>query len=361
MALLIDNEIAQSVLKVEDAVEVIENAFSQLGEGNAAFQPRTDILSPVENGGELDYYWWHSLIGATLDPPRLTFRFVSDVYSWQRDNENKLREIQYNVEMGKSMGFVLLFDSSSGEIIGLLNDEALQHARVGATAGVACKYLSKKDSDTVGIIGSGGMARSYLEAFAAVRELSKIYVYSPTKLHREKFSEEMSSVLGVDVIAVKSPDKAVKNADIIATCTNAGSPVFTEDFVSDGVFLVDTKSSEVSIDATLKFDKIIGTTREPYLASEDYVVGPKELLNRHIELHGKSGFQKREYPTLSEIIHKKAIGRNNDEESIYFHNRSTGIQFTAICDLVHRICSEKGLGKEIPLEWFQQDLNRSYS
>jgi len=361
MAILIDNETAEKVLNIADAVEVIEKAFVELGRGDAAFQPRTDILSPVVGKGELDYYWWHSLIGATLDPPRLAFRFVSDVYSWRRDKEGKLRETQYNVEEGKSMGFVLLFDSTSGEIIGLLNDEALQHARVGATAGVACKYLSKKDADTVGMIGSGGMARAYLESFSVVRELNRVKVYSPTSSHRERFAEEMGSRLGIDVVPVSSPKKAVENTDIVATCTNASAPVFTEDFVSEGMFLVDTKSNEVSPEAESMFDKIIGTTREGYLASEDYVVGQKDLLEKHKQLHGKSGFEMKEYVTLSEIIQNASMGRNKKEESVYFHNRSIGIQFAAICDLVHRRSVENGLGNEVPLELFQQDLNRSYS
>ena len=361
MALLIDNETAQKVLNIADAVDVMENAFIQLGRGDAAFQPRTDVLSPVDGRGELDYYWWHSLIGAILDPPRLAFRFVSDVYSWRRDKDDKLREIQYNVEEGKSMGFVLLFDSTNGEILGLLNDEALQHARVGATAGVACKYLSRNDADTVGIIGSGGMAKVYLESFSAVRELDQVKVYSPTVSHREEFANEMSALLGIDVIPVSSPEKAVNDADIVATCTNAGAPVFPEDCVSEGMFVVDTKSNEVSSSAESMFDKIIGTTREAYLASEDYVVGQKSLLEKHKDLHGKRGFEMKDYVTLSEIIQDPSKGRNTEDESIYCNNRSTGIQFAAICDLVHRRSVEEGLGVEIPSDWFQQDLDRSYS
>ena len=349
MALLIDNETTEKVLNIPDAVEAMENAFVQLSKGNAAFQPRTDVLSPVEGKGELDYYWWHSLIGATLDPPRLAFRFVSDVYSWRRDTEGKLREVQYNVEEGKSMGFVLLFDSANGEIIGLLNDESLQHARVGATAGVACKYLSREDSNTVGIIGSGGMAKVYLESFFSVRELDQVKVYSPTISHREAFAEEMSTSLGIDVKAVSSAEKAVSGADIVATCTNASSPVFTEEYVSEGMFVVDTKSSEISPKAETMFDQIVGTTREAYLASEDYVVGQKNLLDKHKQLHGKRGFEMKEYATLSDIIQDPSKGRGGDEESIYCNNRSTGIQFAAICDLVHSRSVEEGLGRS-PLQ-----------
>tara|TARA_B100001123_G_scaffold433081_1_gene557105 strand:- start:803 stop:1420 length:618 start_codon:yes stop_codon:yes gene_type:complete len=205
------------------------------------------------------------------------------------------------------------------------------------------------------------MAKVYLESFSAVRGLDQVKVYSPTVSHREEFANEMSALLEIDVTPVSSPEKAVKNADIVATCTNAGAPVFPENCVSEGMFLVDTKSNEVSSNSESMFDKIIGTTREAYLASEDYVVGQKNLLEKHKNLHGKRGFEMKDYDTLSEIIQDPSKGRNGEGESIYCNNRSTGIQFAAICDLVHRRSVEEGLGIGIPSDWFQQDLDRSYS
>jgi len=43
--------------------------------------------------------------------------------------------------------------------------------RVGGGAGIGVKYLSRADSHQVGMLGSGGMARSFLEAFACVRDI----------------------------------------------------------------------------------------------------------------------------------------------------------------------------------------------
>jgi alanine dehydrogenase len=53
--------------------------------------------------------------------------------------------------------------------------------RVGACAGLGVKYLSREVASTVGIFGSGGMARTYLLAVNEVRKLRKVKVYSPTK------------------------------------------------------------------------------------------------------------------------------------------------------------------------------------
>ena len=58
------------------------------------------------------------------------------------------------------------------------NDGYLQHTRVDACAAIGAKYLSRQDSRVLGILGSGGMARTYAMAICAVRPIEKIRVFS---------------------------------------------------------------------------------------------------------------------------------------------------------------------------------------
>ena len=51
----------------------------------------------------------------------------------------------------------------------LINDGYLQHMRVGADSGIGAKYMAREDAEVVGMIGSGGMARSHVEAFLLAR------------------------------------------------------------------------------------------------------------------------------------------------------------------------------------------------
>ena len=81
MPLLIDNRIAEQALTMNDAIEAMENALKQLAEGDAVYQPRTDLWSPTATVG--DYFRWGSLLGAIKDPPVLAFRFKLDIMTWQ--------------------------------------------------------------------------------------------------------------------------------------------------------------------------------------------------------------------------------------------------------------------------------------
>jgi hypothetical protein len=80
MALLIDNDVTERVLETGDVINLLADAFEQVGDGDAVFQPRTDIVSPTATDG--DAYVWGSMLGAIRDPPRLALRFKSDVLSW---------------------------------------------------------------------------------------------------------------------------------------------------------------------------------------------------------------------------------------------------------------------------------------
>jgi alanine dehydrogenase len=351
MALLVNNDVSARVLDWDDAVARMEDAFTQLGRGDAAFQPRTDIWSPdVENG---DYYCWGSLLGAIREPPRLAMRFKSDIVRWEYNGENYTQEV-HNVRPGTFMGFILLFDTSTGELLGLLNDGVIQHARVGATAGVACDHLANEDAETVGILGSGGMARSYLRAFDVVRDLTEVTVYSPNRDHCEQYAAEMERELGIDVRPVDGPATALDGVDIAATCTDTMEPVYRTEWLEAGQFLINVHPMEMTEETYRAADKVLTTNKEPVLT---YFVGGQERLDGEKpveEFH--RGYHEMNYPTIDALLAGDAPGREDPSETVFYHNMSSGIQFAAIGDLVYQAALDRGLGTSVPLSWFQQDI-----
>lgn len=341
MVLLLNNEVSEEVLDISEAIEVMEEAFVQLGEGNAGFRPRTDLWFPREE--EEQYYVYGDLLGAIGDPPRVAHRLKSDII-----DRSEGRKVEYNVEPGTTMRFVCLFDAANGKLLAILNDRNLQHVRVAATAGVACKHLSPTDSESVGLLGSGGMAHVYAEAFASVRDISTIKVFSPTRENREAFAQKIQDKLDINVIAVANPEKAMQNVDIAATCTNSRSAVFDSEWLDGINFITNVNEAEMDNDIFEQANVFI-TTNKPYSAQEiGEVENPRAAL----------GYQEMDYLTLAELLVENTSVTY--DLTNFFNNRSTGLQFAAICNLVYSKAKSQDLGKPLPLEWFQQSRNEGY-
>ena len=354
MPLLISNDVTGRVLKMPDAVNAMEDVLRQYAQGQATFQPRTDLWSPTAEKG--DFYRWGSLLGGMMNPPTLALRFKSDIMRWT-DYSGVQTEEWFCSEPGRYCGFVILIDMSSGEIIAMLNDGILQHVRVGATAGVGAKYLARKDASVLGVLGSGGMARTYTEAIAAVRDLEEVRVYSPTPKNREAFADEMSQSLGVRVVPVDSTEAALRDADMIATCTDSRVPVYHAEYLKlhkPGAFIVRCRYDEMD-DATFDaVDKIFVNAREGYT---DLIVGsPEERAKRPTDKAYRRRYAPTDYPMLAKVITGEVEGRTSDTETIFYHNTSAGLQFAAVGRLVYEKAREAKLGTPLPLDWFLQDI-----
>jgi len=354
MALLINNDVTARVLTMKDAVAAMERVLDQFAKGLATFQPRTDLWAPTAVGG--DFYRWGSLLGAMYDPPTLAFRFKSDIISW-KEYEGAVTEEWHNMTPGTYCGFVILIDMTNGEIIGLMNDGVMQHVRVGATAGVGVKHLSREDSTVLGVIGSGGMAEAYAEAICIVRGIEEIRVYSPTPANRRAYAEKMSKKLGIPVVVKDDGLAVARDADIVACCTDSRIPVFTVESLNamkPGATFIRCRLDEIDEPVLDAVDKIYGNQQQSYT---ELTIGSQQQLD--LRPQGK-GYRRRytsnEYPLVAQVVAGEVAGRENDTESIYYDNNSAGLQFAAVGRVVYDKAKEAGLGMHIPMEWFQQDI-----
>jgi len=62
-------------------------------------------------------------------------------------------------------------------------------------------------------------------------------------------------------------------------------------------------------------------------------------------------------PSLADVISGKAKGRTSDDQTSWFLNLGVmGVQFAAVCAAVYNEAKKKGIGREIPTEWFTQSI-----
>src|SRR6476646_3661188 len=120
---------------------------------------------------------------------------------------------------------VTIYDGKTGEMLALMQADYLGQVRTGAASAVATKHLSRKDSTSVGIFGSGKQARTQLLGISKVRKLTRALVYSPKEESRTAFDKEMASACNVEVVPASRPEEAAVGLDVICTATTSREPV----------------------------------------------------------------------------------------------------------------------------------------
>ncbi len=362
--IFLTNQHIQEVLNMRVCLDAMEEVYGELAEQRASYRPRIDFYVPQEP----HYYRWGTMEGASRKLGVFAIRMKSDMLIWNREGEFKTEE-KYCIRPGSYCGLIFLLSVRNGEPLALMNDGILQHLRVGACAGLGVKYLSRRDSKVLGMLGSGGMARSYAEAICEVRPIERIQVFSPTKANRETYAKEMKEQLGLEVQPVDSPEQAVKGVDIVTMATDSLIPVMKPQWVEPGMHITNVRSNEVGPDLLAKMDVIgrLGTATmmldhppEGTIHGSDgmfaYCAGTEEEKKR-IPTAPHRGVDNPKVGTLPDLMAKRWAGRTSDQQVTFLNNQGTqGLQFAAVGAKAYELAKAKGLGHPMPKEWFLQDI-----
>lgn len=375
--LIIDNGQVADLLTMADCIRAQEEAFRKLPSGAAIHRGRIDLYYPCER--EDGYFRWGTMEGAS--DGYFAIRMKSDVITWPRDAAGNRTEDKYCVEPGTYCGLIMLLSTRNGEPLAFINDGVLQHFRVGAGAGIGAKYLAREDARVVGMLGSGGMARTFLEAFCCVRDIRECRVYSPTAANREAFAAEMQAKLGITVTAVDTPRAAIAGADILSSCTDAMTPVYDADWLEPGMHVTNLGFHEIPAAVAARFDVAIrqGDAGLDLVQGERVQAGighspaaliggtademrrlPAKAESIGIMADSASAAAERSgtlLPTFADLVEGTAPGRTSrDQITFYRNNGNQGLQFSSVGGWVYAEARRRGIGREIPTEWFLQNI-----
>jgi alanine dehydrogenase len=137
----------------------------------------------------------------------------------------------------------LLFDGVTRALLAVMDYGVLNSLRVGATAGVAARYLAPRGTRVVGLLGSGWQAAPQVHALQrAIPTLEAIRVYSPTPAHRQEFAESMTARLDIPVEACASAEAAIRDADVVDLCApghfDVREPLFETAWIKPGALVI---------------------------------------------------------------------------------------------------------------------------
>jgi ornithine cyclodeaminase/alanine dehydrogenase-like protein (mu-crystallin family) len=318
MTLHISEAEVRSVLTMSMAIEAVEEISRKQANGEVIVHPRRRFELPA--GG-----FFHYMAAADFKAGYVAMK-------------------QYTFVRGKIRFLVPLYEVATGDLVALIEADYMGQLRTGAASGVATKYLARPDARIVAIIGSGGQARTQLEAVAEVRKLESARVYGRNSNRREKFAKEMNQRLGFRIIPAASASEAVRGADIVCTATTASQPIVSGADLGTGVHINAIGANhahkrELDDEAMASADLIVVDSVEQ---------SRQEAGDLIIAFKGDevcwTGVKK-----LSDVVAAKTAGRTSPGEVTLFKSNGIASWDLAVAMKVYALARERGLGRRLPL------------
>ena len=351
MTLILSNDDVQQALSVSECLAVMEESYREQAGSRAVNRPTTHSYLPHSLPNST--YSFKSVDGGVGKYGVLALRVTSDVVQEQELHGSIRLEKLPLAGKGLFVGLVQLFSAQTGELLAIMPDGLIQQVRVGVTSALGMKAMARKNSQTMGLIGSGGQAKAHYRFMTSVMPIKKVKVFSPNAEHRKAFVAEMEKETGVAGEPVTSAEAAARGSDVICSATNSSRPVIKLDWLETGMHYNSIREFETDLDVLNRCDVIAIHTR--FGGIQHYQ--PPGIDDDMPGVRREKPRDWSKYPELCDLIAGKAPSRINDKEiSFFLNNVGTGVQFAAMGYCAYKAAKEKNLGHEIPSEWFMQDI-----
>jgi alanine dehydrogenase len=356
---VLSNADIEQVLTADECLSALESAYVDLTEGRGANRPRTHTYFPVEDARHPGFrYRFKSQEGGTVAGGVWALRITSDIAGVETlANGVQRRRLLPAAPGGRYVGLVTLYSMTTLEPLAILHDSVMQKMRVGATSALGIREMAAPDVTVAGMFGSGWQAEAHLECLLMVRPgIEEVRVYSPTPGNREKFAATWSERTGRRIVAVDHPRGAVEGCRIVTCATAAMDPCFEGAWLEPGTHVTAITSPDGTAtrreldDATFdRADRIVVLSREQVHHDEQFdILGPVT--------RGRMEWD--DIKELGDVLTGTAPGRTRDDEiTIFANNTGMGLQFAAVGARALALAEERGLGHEVPTDWFLEETS----
>jgi ornithine cyclodeaminase/alanine dehydrogenase-like protein (mu-crystallin family) len=294
MTLILNNRDVEQVLTMEDTLAALEQSYLALAAGEAVCRPRIDIRIPTSDPGR-NYQWGTMEGGSTAG--YFAIRMKSDVI-FETEYNGAVTQEKFCLRPGLFCGLILLTSIENGEPLAFLNDGHLQHMRVGADGGI-----------------------------------------------------------GV-------------SAHIVAALTDSAVEVTDGALLEPGTHIVvvggtgkPDEASLARVDVYLRFGDTPAPAGHPELATDAEHIGYEARPGQ--DKHGDGRRSRRKHGnslpdkriSLADLVAGRVKGRTSSTQITYSERGNLqGAQFYAVAGKVYELARQAKLGREIPTDWFLQDI-----
>jgi len=316
----------KKLLTMRDIIDAVEESFRAYGKGGSKLAPVIDTI--VDN-----YDGEHEIKSGYVEG----YSVGAKIVTYYKNNRSRYG-------LPNLWGIIVLNDLNDGRPLALIDGTYITACRTGAAGAVAAKYLARKDSGKVGVLGAGTQGRYQVSALSEILKIEKVKVYDNVSEIAENYVGEMSSQFNFQIEHARTPKQAVQGSDVIVTATPSTKPLILNDWVREGVHI-----NAIGADALGKQE-----LDEAIIPRAKVVVDNiAQCIERgEIQTAIRRGLFKKEgvYSELSDIVLGRKPGRTNSKEITLFDATGMAVQDITTAYTVLQLAKKEGLGAKINLD-----------
>ncbi len=316
---LSQKEVIEVGLTMKDVISIVEDVLKEHGHKQYENPPKPGI-HPLKDS------FLHAMPGYLPRKKAAGLKWVSGFSN------------NFNYGLPSIMGLIVLNDVNTGQPLAVMDGGYITAIRTAAVSGVAAKYLARKDTKVLGIVGAGVQGRYHLLSLKEILpEIEVVRVFDTNEKVLQQLISLMSEHVPFNIEACNSIQEVIEGADVIITATgHINERIFKEAWVNQGSLILPVHTRGWEKSTLSKVDKFIvddwGQFSQVQGGGEGYYAPLPNL-----------------YAELGEIVVGKKPGRENSKEHIINFNFGMAIHDISMATQVLARAREKGLGTMLPL------------
>lgn len=306
-------------LDMRSIIDLLEKAFIEKGGGKVEMPPKPGIHTMPDA-------FIHAMPAYIPSMRSAGIKWVSGY------PENFKRGLPY------ISGLLILNDVETGIPYSVMDCSWITAYRTGAASALAARYLARPESEVVGILACGVQGRTNLEALSCLFNIKRVYAYDVLPEVEDKYVRELSRKLGLEVVGVREPKRAVVDSDLVVTSgpiLKHPSPTIDKDWLEPGSF-----ASAVDFDSYFSPAAMKQMDR---ISTDDH---------GQFQYYKSVGYFQQTpdpYADLGELAAGLKPGRQSPTERTMAINLGLALDDMAVAPTIYRLARERGLGTTLPL------------
>ncbi|MFC2092121.1 alanine dehydrogenase [Elusimicrobiota bacterium] len=323
--LILDTTKIKKLIGMTEALKAVETAFKYYGQGKVSMPPKLYLDLKKYNG---DF--------------RAMPSYIEDINScaikWVNVHPDNTRK-----NLPTVMGILILSDPLNGFPLCIMDATYATALRTGAAGGIAAKYLAKKNSSIIALVGCGVQAKTQLTAINELFRIDTVNVCGKNKKEAETFIKDIKKSYNLKMTGFDDIKECVKDADIIVTTTPSKKPILKLEWLKNTAHInaigADAQGKQELDPRILKKSKlVIDSWAQASHSGEINVPLRKNLITKRDI-----------YSDIGKIAAGIKKGRTAKDTLTVFDSTGLAIQDAAISLLIYKTAIRKKIGTWIKI------------